>query len=201
MNHDGDESVAELLAMLAIDLDGTFERLVLMYQDRLYAFVLSRTRSSQIAEEIVLDALERAYYALKGYPGERIRILKLEAWLFEITRNAYYNYLRASRTRNTYLPSTPLDFSENSPLLNIEDTSLEPDIAACLREDRRELLATIETLPRNYQETIKLYYFEHLRYDEIAKRLQQPLGTVKSNVHRGTKLLRQLLRSDIKEAK
>ena len=201
MNQNGDESVAELLAMLAIDLDGTYERLVLLYQDRLYAFVLSRTHSPQIAEEIVLDALERAYYALKGYPSERIRVLKLEAWLYEITRNAYYNYLRASHTRNTHLPSVPLDFSENSPLLNIEDTSLEPDIAACLREDQRELLAAIDTLPQNYQETIKLYYFEYLRYDEIAKRLQQPLGTVKSNVHRGTKLLRQLLRSDIKEAK
>ena len=140
--------------MLAIDLDGTYERLVLLYQDRLYAFVLSCIRSSQVAEEIVLDALERAYYALKGYPGERIQVLKLEAWLYEITRNAYYNYLRASRTRNTYLPSVPLDFSENSPLLNIEDSSLEPDIVACRDEDRRELLAAIETLPHGYQETI-----------------------------------------------
>ena len=201
MSQNGDESVAELLAMLAIDLDSSYERLVLMYQDRLYAFVLSRTRSTQIAEEIVLDALERAYYALKGYPVERIRILKLEAWLFEITRNAYYNYLRASRTRNTYLPSVPFDFSENSALLSIEDSALEPDIAACLREDRQELLAAIKTLPHNYQETIKLYYFEHLRYDEIAKRLHQPLGTVKSNVHRGTKLLRQILEPDIKEVR
>ncbi len=201
MNHDENESVVALLAMLAIDLDGSYERLVLIYQDRLYAFVLSRTRSPQIAEEIVLDALERAYYALKGYPSERIRILKLEAWLFEITRNAYYNYLRASRTRDIYLPSVPLDFSENSPHLIIEDASLEPDIIACLREDRRELLAAIETLPRSYQEAIKQYYFEHLRYDEIAKRLQQPSGTVKSNVHRGTKLLRQVLQQDTKEVR
>ncbi len=201
MNQNGDESVAELLAMLAIDLDGTYERLVLLYQDRLYAFVLSRTHSPQIAEEIVLDALERAYYALKGYPSERIRVLKLEAWLYEITRNAYYNYLRASHTRNTHLPSVPLDFSENSPLLNIEDTSLEPDIVATRDEDRRELLAFIKTLPQHYQETVKLYYFDHLRYDEIATQLRQPLGTVKSNVHRGTKLLRQLLQTNIKEAK
>ncbi len=201
MDFDGKESVAELLAMLELDLNGTFERLVLMYQDRLYAFVLSRTRSPQVAEEIVLDALERAYYALKSYPSERIRVLKLEAWLFEITRNAYYNYLRASRTRDRHLPSVPLDLSENSPLLFIEDSSIEPDIVACRGEDRRELLATIETLSRNYQETMKLYYFENLRYEEIAQRLQQPLGTVKSNVHRGTKLLRQLLQSDIKEVR
>jgi DNA-directed RNA polymerase specialized sigma24 family protein len=117
MKRNSDESVAELLAMLAMDLNGSYERLVLLYQDRLYAFVLARTHNAQIAEEIVLDALERAYYALQGYPSERIRILKLEAWLFDITRNAYYNYLRASHTRATYLPSVPLDVSENSPLL------------------------------------------------------------------------------------
>ncbi len=197
----GNESVTELLMMLAIDLNGTFERLVRMYQDRLYAFALSRVHNSQIAEEIVLDALERAYYALKSYPGERIRVLKLEAWLYEITRNVYYNYLRDSRARNTRLPTVPLDLSENSPLLVIEDRALEPDIVACLGEDRRELLASIETLPRTYQEMIKLYYFENLRYDEIAERLKQPLGTVKSNVHRGTKLLRQLLQADIKEVR
>ena len=197
MENDG----KELLAMLAKDLDGTFERLVLLYQDRLYAFVLSRTGSPQIAEEIVLDALERAYYALKSYPAERIRVLKLEAWLFAITRNVYYNYLRNNRTREKHLPSVPLDLSENSPMLIIEDPTLEPDIAACRGENRRELLASIETLPQSYQETIRLYYFEHLRYDEIAERLRQPLGTVKSNVHRGTKLLRQIVQPDIKEVR
>ncbi len=199
MRHNHSEPVTELLTLLALDLDGSYERLVLKYQDRLYAFVLARTHDPQIAEEIVLDALERAYYALKGYPIERIRILRLEAWLFEITRNTYYNYLRANRTRSVYLPSVPLDFSENSPLLNIEDSALEPDVIACLREDQRELFVAIELLPQAYGETIKLYYLEHLRYDEIAKRLQQPLGTVKSNVHRGTKLLRQLLQPDTKE--
>jgi len=197
----GNESASELLTMLAIDLNSSFERLVCMYQDRLYAFVLSRIHNPQIAEEIVLDALERAYYALKSYPGERIRVLKLEAWLYEITRNVYYNYLRDSRARNTRLPSIPLDLSENSPLLAIEDRSLEPDIVTCLGEDQRELLASIETLPRGYRETVKLYYFENLRYDEIAERLRQPLGTVKSNVHRGTKLLRQLLQANIKEVR
>jgi RNA polymerase sigma-70 factor (ECF subfamily) len=195
------ESVSELLAMLAIDLNGTFERLVQVYQDRLYAFVLSRIHSPQIAEEIVLDALERAYYALKSYPGERIRVIKLEAWLYEITRNVYYNYLRDSRARNVRLPTIPLDLSENSPLLALEDSTLEPDIAACLREDSRELLAVVESLPQGYRETIKLYYFENLRYDEIAEQLRQPLGTVKSNVHRGTKLLRQLLSKNVKEVR
>ncbi len=197
----GNELASELLTMLALDLNGTFERLVCMYQDRLYAFALSRIHNPQVAEETVLDALERAYYALKSYPSERIRVLKLEAWLYEITRNVYYNYLRDSRARNTRFPSVPLDLSENSPLLAIEDRSLEPDIVACLGEDRRELLASIETLPQTYQETVKLYYFENLRYGEIAERLKQPLGTVKSNVHRGTKLLRQLLQADIKEVR
>ena len=197
----GNESVSELLAMLAVDLNGTFERLVRVYQDRLYGFVLSRISNPQIAEEIVLDALERAYYALKSYPDERIRVLKLEAWLYEITRNVYYNYLRDSHARNMRLPTVPLDLSENSPLLALEDSTIEPDIAACLQEDASELLALVETLPRGYQETIKLYYFENLRYDEIAERLRQPLGTVKSNVHRGTKLLRQLLSQDVKEVR
>lgn len=60
-----DSSEEQLLALLATDLNRTFERLVLAYQDRLYAFVLSRVHNTLAAEEIVQTAVERAYYALQ----------------------------------------------------------------------------------------------------------------------------------------
>ena len=196
-----DKQEGQLAALLANDLDRYFERLVLTYQDRLYAFMLLRVASPQTAEELVLVALERAYFALKGYPPQRIRLLRLEPWLFEITRNAYYNYLRDKRTRNSYLPSVSLDFAEDGPLLALEDAADEPDEAVCRREERRELEACVALLPEQYQEAIRLYYFENLNYREIAEQLHQPDGTVKTHIHRGTKLLRSVLQAQSKEAR
>ena len=196
-----DELVSALPELLAIDLHRNFERLVLAYQDRLYAFVLLRVHNAHIAEELVLDAFERAYYALKSYPIARIRLLRLEPWLYEITRNVYYNYLRAMRAKDMRLPSVPLDLSEDSAIFTIADTAPEPDEEVCSNENRDELHAYIETLPLRYQETVKLYYFEHFSYDDIAKHLHQPVGTVKSNIHRATQLLRQYIHTQIKEVR
>jgi RNA polymerase sigma-70 factor (ECF subfamily) len=185
----------KLLELLARDLHRYFEQLVLTYQDRLYAFTLSRIHNPQSAEEILLVALERAYYALKSYPAQRILGLRLEPWLYEITRNVYYNHLRDARTRDTRLPSIPLDLTEESPLLEIEDQSVEPDELACRKEDREELEVCIGLLPRQYQRALRLYYFENLLYREIGEQLCQPVGTVKANIHRGTKLLRHVLQT------
>lgn len=188
-----DSNEERLLQLLARDLHRYFEQLVLTYQERLYAFTLSRVRDAHVAEEIVLEALERAYYALKSYPAQRILGLRLEAWLYEITRNVYYNHLRSVRTRDARLPSVSLDLSEESPLLEIEDQAVEPDELACRQEEREELEVCIGILPRPYQRALRLYYFENLLYREIAEQLGQPIGTVKANIHRGTKLLRHVL--------
>jgi RNA polymerase sigma-70 factor, ECF subfamily len=188
-----------LPALLAKDLNRYFERLVLTYQDQLYAFVLLRIHSPQAAQEVVQSALERAYYALRNYPTRQIQLLKLEPWLYEITRNVFYNYIRENHTRASRLPSVPLDLSGDSLLLDLEDQSLGPDEEVCRRESRHELEMQVSRLPDLYQETMKLYYFNDLTSREIAERLNQPIGTVKANVHRGTQLLRKMLNTDAKK--
>jgi len=88
-----------LSTLLATNLNHAFERLVLTYQDQLYTFALLKTCNSHAAQEIVQSALERAYYTLKNYSSPQIRALKLEPWLYEITRNVFYNYTRANHIR------------------------------------------------------------------------------------------------------
>ena len=59
------------------------------------------------------------------------------------------------------------------------------------QEDRRILATMISRLPEHYRVAVNCYYFAELSYREIAELLQQPIGTVKSNVHRGTQPLRK----------
>ena len=196
-----DLSSERLLNALVSDLNHAFEQLVLTYQDQLYAYALLRTGNVQAAQEIVQNALERAYYALKNYPVQQILALKLEPWLYEITRNLLYNYAREHRTRSARLPSIPLDLSEGGLLLDLADQSPGPDEEVCRSESRRELESQVSRLPDSYRETMKLYYFYDLTYREIATRLGQPIGTVKTTVHRGTQMLRKALEVDAKEVR
>ena len=183
------QSDEELPGLLATNLDRYFKQLVLAYQHRLYAFALRQVGSLQDAEDIVQEAFIRAYYALGDYPPERVQALKLQPWLFKITLNVFYSRLRTAR-----LQQVPLDISEESSHLEIENDRYEqPEVVLEERERIHELETLVCTLPHRYREAINLYYFEELSYREIAKLLNRPIGTVKSSLHRGTRLLRKTL--------
>ena len=180
---------ADLPTLLAADLDGYFGQLVLDYQHRLYTFALHQTGSAEDAEDIVQEALLRAYYALGDYPAERVRTLKLQPWLYKIALHVYSN-----RARQLKLSIVPLNVSEDSSLLDIEDDLRgQPEVAFEDAERVRELESLLSTLPEQYRTAVSLYYFEELSYREIADLLNQPMGTVKSNLHRGVRLLREAL--------
>jgi RNA polymerase sigma-70 factor (ECF subfamily) len=177
----------DLLELLATDLDRSFHHLVLSFQQRLYIFALRQTGSPQDAEDITQEAFLRAYYALADYPAERIRAMKLQPWLYKIALNVFYRQREGAR-----LHCTSLDQSEESIFLEIEDDEREqPEHIAEGREDLHELEAQLTQLPTQYRVAVSCYYFEELSYREIAELLNQPVGTVKSHVHRGTQLLRK----------
>jgi len=122
-----DQDDGDLLSLLATDLDRHFRQLVLLYQQRLYSFALRLEGSPQDAEDIVQETFLRTYHALKSYPGLKVRALRLRQWLYTITLNIFRN-----RQRKPEHQSIPLDISEDSPLLEIEDPSLGPDEEAYL---------------------------------------------------------------------
>jgi RNA polymerase sigma-70 factor (ECF subfamily) len=178
-----------LSVLLATDLDRHFQELVLTYQNRLYSFALRQTGSPQDAEDIVQEAFVQAYYALAGYSAERRHLVALQPWLYKITLNIFYSRMRQAR-----LPVVPLDIKDEGPHAAIaDDESSQPAIVAEGNEAYREMAALLAGLPVQYREAVNLYYFAGLSYREIAEMLNQPMGTVKSNLHRGIGLLRQAL--------
>jgi RNA polymerase sigma-70 factor (ECF subfamily) len=183
-----DQGDQELLSLLATDLDGHFRQLVEIYQQRLYLFALRLVGRPDDAEDIVQEAFLRAYYALKGTPTRKVRILNLRNWLYTITMNIFRNC-----TRKREQPLISLDLSENSTALDIADQALEPDEQAHWHEWRHELEAHVASLPEHYRMAVTLYLFEELSYAEIAELLDQPINTVKVYIFRAKKLLRQLL--------
>src|SRR5687767_11764214 len=88
-----------LVEHLAIDLDGSYEQLVRVFQDRLYSFAHRLCGNREDAEEVAQDAFVRAYRALKTWPAARIRSLALQAWLYRITLNVARNRLRGTGHR------------------------------------------------------------------------------------------------------
>jgi len=178
-----------LSVLLARDLDGQFEQLVRTFQDRLYAFALRLTRSPQEAEESTQDAFVRAYRALQGYSEERRTELQIRPWLYRIVLNVVRN-----RMRRPTVATVPIDTPAANGLAG--STAEEPEGAALRSESRRRLAALIGDLPERYASAVVLRHVHGLSYAEAAEVLEQPVGTTKSDVHRGLRLLREALQSE-----
>jgi RNA polymerase sigma-70 factor, ECF subfamily len=178
--------------LLASDLNRYFPSLVLNFQQRLYAFALRYAGVPQDAEDITQEAFIRAYHALADYPAERIRAMKMQPWLYKIALHICYRH-----NSNKRLHYTSLDLSEEQQIsLALEDDERgHPEKMLEEREEIRELEAMIARLPEPYRIAISCYYFEELGYREIAELLNLPVGTIKSNVYRGTQLLRKSLQA------
>lgn len=177
---------------LAGDLDGSFEELVRAYQDRLFSFALRLTGRREDAEEAAQDAFVRAYRALAAYPGERIRQMALRAWLYQVTLNVVRNRLRGKRLRLVSLDH-PLSPRGETAWEAPDTAEARPDAVYERSRRRRDMEALVARLPERYRAPILLRYVEGLRLEEVARVLGQPLGTAKSNVHRGVNALREAL--------
>jgi RNA polymerase sigma-70 factor (ECF subfamily) len=178
-----------LAAQLAAHLDRSFERLVLTYQDRLYAFALRLSGSPQDAEEIAQDAFVRAYHALQGYDAARTRALALKPWLYQITLNVFRNRVRGRR-----LPLVALDgLGDGAEPEPEDDAAWQPEPHFEHAEAESALAAQVAALPERYRVAVVLRYVQELDYAEMAAVLGQPVGTVKSNVHRGIQMLRMAM--------
>jgi RNA polymerase sigma-70 factor (ECF subfamily) len=175
-----------LAARLALDLDGNFEQLVRIFQDRLYGFALRLTGNKQDAEESTQDAFVRAYRALERYPAEQRRTLQIKAWLYRIILNVIRN-----RARRLSFAVVPVDGHVTDWLADRE--SEQPEHVAEAAERQRQLACLIQRLPPRYREAVVLRHVQGLSYAEAATVLEQPVGTTKSDVHRGLRLLRDAL--------
>ncbi len=169
-----------LAPLLACDLDAHFEVLVVHFQDRLYRFALRLSSNTEDAEEITQDAFIKAYRALKTYPADRIKAMALRPWLYQIVLNVWKN-----RVRRKKLPRVEMDGEIVSPAEG-------PDRQAEATARGEEIMRALETLPGRLRAAVVLRHVEGLSYAEIASVLDQPVGTVKSNVHRGLGALREV---------
>jgi RNA polymerase sigma-70 factor, ECF subfamily len=177
----------DLSVRLAADLDGHFEELVRTFQDRLYGFALRLTSSPQDAEESIQDCFVRAYRALGRYPKERVATIRLKPWLYQIALNVVRN-----RVRGAHPPEGAID-GPIADRLASKSQEEQPESAALGYEEQKRLANALRELPERYATAVVLRHVQGLSYQEAAQVLDQPVGTTKSDVHRGLRLLRAAL--------
>jgi len=175
---------AECPARLARDLDSAFPEFLSHHQDLVYGVALRMTKRPADAEDLAQDTFIRAFRALQRYDAERIVALRARGWLVSIVANLGRNRARRKRPATAGLDVTPEAAAEDRS---------QPEQVAMRHEEARSWGSRLDALPPRYGRAVELRHVQGLSYPELAEALGKPLGTVKSDVHRGIRLLRRAL--------
>jgi RNA polymerase sigma-70 factor, ECF subfamily len=144
------------------------EVIALLPNLRRFAISLSRTRDT--ADDLVQMTVERAFASRASFDPTT----RLDAWLFRILRNAWYDMLRRTKTRGT-----EVDIAD-APEAMIVDGEKTVENSLMLKSAE----VAIHNLPADQREVILLICVEELSYKEAAETLGIPIGTVMSRLSR-----------------
>jgi len=175
----------------AVSPQRTLDELLLPVLERAYGLALRLTRNPADAEDIVQDA---ALAAARGFATFR-QGTNFKAWFFQILTNCFYTRHRRGRARaDLSLEDVPdLYLFDRAEELGLHRSVPDPARELLRRIDREQIDEALQRLPAEFRTVSALYLIEDLSYAEIAEILKLPVGTVRSRLHRGRKLLQQHL--------
>lgn len=164
-----------------------FDLLVLKYQSRLVSIAFKYVKEIQLAEDISQEAFIKAYKAIDSFREESA----FYTWLYRITANTAKNYL-VSKGRRRESSISELSTLENEEQFVIASHD-SPDEILLAQELRNTLFNAVSSLPEDTRTALSLREFEGLNYEEIAKIMNCPVGTVRSRIFRGREALEDLI--------
>lgn len=164
--------------------------LMAAYREPLYLLLLRMTRNATTAADLTIETFGKAFMQLHRYAPTST----FSAWLYSIGVHLYIDQLRRKR-----LETVPLSATERTPdgeYIEYQIPSNQPNPEeTMIRMQRDEALKTIvEGLKEPYRQIVRMRYYEDLSYEEIAERLNIPLGTVKIRLLRAKNLLATIVK-------
>lgn len=171
---------------------GEFDGLVRKYKNMIFNLAYRMTGNLAEAEDVIQESFVRAYRSLKSFNP----FYEFSNWLYTITINVCRSHNRRKRFRI---------FSLDAPVFNKEEQREwipetgdskggDPESAVIREEEEKGMQRIIDSLPFKYRAIFVLRYIDNKSYQEIASCTELPLGTVKTYLFRGQKILCEKLK-------
>ncbi|MDZ4698730.1 MAG: sigma-70 family RNA polymerase sigma factor [Rhodothermales bacterium] len=169
--------------------EAAYKALVQKYSKALTMHVQRLVRKPEEVDDLVQESFIKAFSALGSYSVE----YAFSTWLYKIATNHAIDYLR-KRKLKTYSIDKPRDTKDGAVEFELPDATYRPD-RHIVADQRRQLIQdAIDALPEKYHKVIVMRHQQEKSYEEIARELDLPLGTVKAHIFRARELLNKFLR-------
>ena len=166
-----------------------FNEIFNSHWDYLYNFQLKRTGNQELAEEISIRTFARAFDRIETFDSS----YDFKTWLLTISKNIQIDLFRKKNKKSAIKTISINDDYESSSI----NTHLSPEEILINNQSIEVLLNKIKTLKQDYRKILKLRFFEDLSYNEISKKLNQPINTIKVKLLRAKNLLLEKIQEDI----
>jgi RNA polymerase sigma-70 factor (ECF subfamily) len=173
---------AELIRGMSTGDRDAFARFYDRYASLVYPVILRIVRDASDAADVLQEVFWESWQSAAAYDPARG---SAEAWLFTRARARAIDRVRAVRRRGATFVA---------PVDEAGAAALAAGDAAAQVEDRSVVMRALERLPEPQREVIELAYYRGLTQTEIAARIQQPLGTVKTRLRLGLERLREAVK-------
>jgi len=175
-------SDAEIIEYAIEGNQKAFSKLLEKYQNPIFYLLLKRVGNENDAEDLTMETFGSAFNNIKQYTN----IYAFSTWLYRIAINKCIDFQRKNKNKQNINILNPENYSD------FVSETLTPEEIVINTEKSKRLKNIIKTLKPRYSQVIELRYYEELSYEEIAKRLNRPIGSIKGQLYRAKELLEAL---------
>jgi RNA polymerase sigma-70 factor (ECF subfamily) len=168
--------------------ESAFNELIHRYKRGIFTLIIRIVRDEEAANDLAQDTFVRLYTSLSSYNPE----FRFSSWIFKIANNLAIDYLRKHR-QNVLSLDAPIDTGDDTVSIQVPSDGQDPLNRVESIELGERIQMAIDQLPVDYRRVILLRHIEEMSYEEIAEVTELPLGTVKTLIFRGRRLLRKKL--------
>ena len=168
-----------------------FEELVKQSQKKVFNIAYKMMDNYDDANELAQEAFIKAYQSIDKFKGDSL----FSTWIYRITTNVCLDELRRRKNKKVISLNENIKYNDEEIQQQIKDESPGPEQIFEEKESKKLINQCIESLPVDYKTVIILRDIQGFSYEEIAKILNCPEGTVKSRINRARKALRDIFKN------
>ena len=166
-----------------------YNELMKLYRDPLYFMLLEKVGDQELAKDLTIEALGKAFKKLDMYTPN----YTFSTWLFTVARNNCIDYLRKNKIKTSSIDQFTIDNDGKKNKIDLPSDELNPEGILIRKQKIAILRQVVDKLKPKYRELVKLRYFKEMSYEEISTLLQIPIGTVKAQLYRSREQLFQIV--------
>jgi len=160
------------------------------YRDTIFFMLLKMVRDKDDADDLTIEAFGKAFKNLEQYTPD----YAFSTWLFKIATNNCIDFIR--RRKQAVSLDRPYQNADGDEMvMEPKSDTLNPEEKIIKKQKIKLMQSVVEKLQPRYRSLVELRYFQEKSYEEIAKELDLPIGTVKAQLFRARELLFHTLRN------